>query len=83
MNRFSRFISIVLIPIIILFIVFLPRCVDDELHRNRFEEWLDHEKEEYTGSISVWHVVGFRPYIGSVGNIISGFLTGTVFSALP
>lgn len=70
MNRFSRFISIVLIPIIILFIVFLPRCVDDELHRNRFEEWLDHEKEEYTGSISVWHVVGFRPYIGSVGNII-------------
>lgn len=67
MNRLTKIISIILIPAIILFIVCLPRYAGSELHRNRFTEWLSRKEEAYQGSISVWHVVGFKPYIGSMG----------------
>ncbi len=70
MKRLTRFISILLIPVIILFIIYLPRYADTELHRNRFTEWLSREEEAYSGSISIWHVVGFKPYIGSMGTFL-------------
>lgn len=70
MKSFKKIISIALIPLIALFIVQLPNYAAYELHRNRFNEWLMHEDEPFSGSISIWHIVEFKPYIGSLGNLL-------------
>lgn len=68
MSKFQRIISICLIPAMILFMVYLPKYAESELKRDYYHEWLEPKKEEYSGIINVWHVVGFRPYLGSLGN---------------
>lgn len=70
MKTLKRIISVILIPLIALFIVYLPRYASDDLHRNRFNEWLMHEEEPFAGKITIWHVVGFKPYVGSLGNLL-------------
>lgn len=70
MRKFEKVIAIILIPAILLFVLFLPDYVDDKITQNPFEQWLDHKKESFSGIITVWHVVKFKPYIGSVGNVI-------------
>lgn len=70
MRKFEKVIAIILIPTILLFVLFLPDYVDDKLAQNPFEQWLEHKKENFSGIITVWHVVKFKPYIGSLGNVI-------------
>lgn len=59
-----------MIPLIVLFVLYLPKYVGDDLHRNRFTEWLMHGEEPFSGKITIWHVVEFRPYLGSVGSFL-------------
>lgn len=70
MKTLKRIVSVILIPLIALFIVYLPRYASDDLHRNRFNEWLMHEEEPFAGSITIWHIVEFKPYVGSLGNLL-------------
>lgn len=51
-----------------LFMVYLPRTAEDMLGQNYYREWLNGDKPEYSGVITVWHVVGFKPHLGSIGN---------------
>lgn len=72
MKTLKRILSVILIPLIALFIIYLPRYASDDLHRNRFNEWLMHEDEAFSGSITIWHIVEFKPYVGSLGNLLKG-----------
>lgn len=70
MRKSEKVIAIILIPAILLFVLFLPDYVDDKIAQNPFEQWLEHKKEHFSGIITVWHVVEFKPYVGSLGNVI-------------
>ena len=52
---------------VLLFMIYLPKCAGKMLERDQYREWLEPEEEEFSGVINVWHVVGFKPYMGSVG----------------
>ena len=58
MNGFQKTIAAVLLAAVLLFMIYLPKCAG---------KMLDPEAEEFSGVINVWHVVGFKPYMGSVG----------------
>lgn len=70
MSKFSRAVSIILIPVIILFVIYLPQYADKELGRNLFHEWQTPKREPYTGKIKIWHIAAFRPYVGSLGSFL-------------
>lgn len=77
MRTLKRILSAILIPLIALFIIYLPQYASDDLHRNRFNEWLMHEEEPFSGNITIWHIVGFKPYVGSLGNLLKS-AAGTI-----
>lgn len=67
MNGFQKTIAAVLLAAVLLFMIYLPKCAGKMLERDQYREWLEPEEEEFSGVINVWHVVGFKPYMGSVG----------------
>ena len=67
MNGFQKTIAAVLLAAVLLVMIYLPKCAGKMLERDQYREWLEPEEEEFSGVISVWHVVGFKPYMGSVG----------------
>lgn len=50
--------------------IYLPQYAEKELGRNLFYEWQAPKREPYTGKIKVWHIVAFRPYVGSLGSFL-------------
>ena len=52
---------------ILLLIVFLPKYVGTLLERPGYIDWLRPSREQFRGTLTVWHVVRFRPYLGSIG----------------
>lgn len=68
MSKFRRIISAILLPITIAYLVYMPRVLNEALGREYYREWLEPGGEEFSGTIIVWHVVGFKPYIGSLGS---------------
>ena len=50
---------------VLLFMIYLPKCAGKMLERDQYREWLEPEEEEFSGVINVWHVVRFKPYMGS------------------
>ncbi|MCH5278894.1 MAG: hypothetical protein J1E60_03800 [Christensenellaceae bacterium] len=71
MTRFQRIISFALIPAILLLLVYLPKFTDAMLGRDYYREWMEPKSEDFEGVITVWHVVGFKPYLGSLGSWLS------------
>ena len=67
MNGFQKTIAAVLLAAVLLFMIYLPKCAGKMLERDQYREWLEPEEEEFSGVINVWHVVRFKPYMGSVG----------------
>lgn len=68
MSKLRYIISAILLPIIIAYLVFMPRVLNEALGREYYREWLEPEREKFSGTITVWHIVGFKPYIGSLGS---------------
>lgn len=48
-------------------VVSAEMCREKMLEQDQYREWLEPEEEEFSGVINVWHVVRFKPYMGSVG----------------
>lgn len=71
MTRFQRIISFLLIPAILLLLVYLPKFTGAMLDRDYYREWMEPKSEGYGGVITVWHVVSFKPYLGSLGSWLS------------
>lgn len=67
MSKCQKTVSLFLIAAILLLLVFLPKNIDSILSRSGYLDWLRPKKEPFNGIITVWHVVGFKPYVGSVG----------------
>lgn len=67
MNGFQKTAALLLLAAVLLFMIYLPQCADKMLERDQYREWLEPAEEEFSGVISVWHVVRFKPYLGSVG----------------
>ncbi|MEN6471763.1 MAG: hypothetical protein ABFC62_09885 [Clostridiaceae bacterium] len=49
------------------YLVAMPRYIDRGISADPYREWIMPDKEGYTGILSVWHIVGFKPYAGSGG----------------
>lgn len=55
--------ALILIALYLILAPMLIRGLDGDVYRG----WLEPRREPYTGVISVWHIVRFRPHGGSVG----------------
>lgn len=71
MSKIRVIISILMCVAMALFLYFSPQYIITGTDRDRVGEWLTPSKEGFTGTISVWHIVGFKPYIGGVSNWLS------------
>lgn len=49
------------------FLYFSPKLFLSKLELDPYNEWLEYKKEPPVEMIKIWHVVGIRPYIGSLG----------------
>ncbi len=70
MNRKQIIVSLIVTSIMALFMVHSPKCFMSSrtlltLQRD------DENTEQYQGIIEVWHIVGFKPYRGSLGSWVS------------
>ena len=57
--------------LIIAYLLFMPGYLEAALKERTYDEKFSREKETFTGIITVWHVVGFKPYSGSMGSALS------------
>lgn len=67
MNKIQKTLSLILFAAVLLLIVFLPKYVGTLLDRPGYIDWLRPSREQFRGTLTVWHVVRFRPYLGSIG----------------
>lgn len=49
------------------YLIWIPPYVEQGLTKDPYSEWVMPEDEGYTGILTVWHIVGFKPYAGSGG----------------
>lgn len=68
MSTKRRIISLIMATAIVLYVIFIPQYLQDQLERDPYREWISPNDEPYSGIINVWHIVGFKPYLGSVGS---------------
>lgn len=47
-----------------------PSYINAKLNEDTYRNWLTTETEPKTCIINVWHIVGFKPYIGSLGSFL-------------
>lgn len=56
---------------IVAYLFFMPEYLDEALEMQTYDEKFSAEEEAYTGILTVWHVVGFKPYSGSMGTTLA------------
>ena len=67
-NRIRRILSsCVMLMLAGAFVMLSPKWYADKLKSDPYEEWMQYAKEPTVGVIEIWHVVGFKPYSGSLG----------------
>lgn len=71
MSNKKRLVCALTTVAVILFMVLSPQYIQRGLERDRYREWTAGEQESFTGIITVWHIVGFKPYKGSLGSWLS------------
>lgn len=64
----SKLAAIAALAFCVLFVWFSPSLIKDGLMNDVYREWLEYKEEPAVGMIKIWHVVGFKPYVGSLGN---------------
>lgn len=57
--------------LIIAYLIYIPTYILDNIDRNEYLEMLTEEPEPYTGVLELWHIVGFKPSIGSLSTWLS------------
>ena len=50
-----------------LFVYYVPSRAMQYIGHDRYEEWVEQHGEPAVGMIEIWHIVGFKPYSGSLG----------------
>lgn len=53
------------------FVVLSPKWYANKLGNDPYEQWMQYEPEPSVGVIQIWHIVGFKPYSGSLGAWLS------------
>lgn len=72
MRQKKRWIIQLLATILIAgYLLYMPAYLDDALGVRTYEGKFSKNKEQYTGIITVWHIVGFKPYSGSLSTALS------------
>lgn len=67
MSTLRKTVSAVLMAAMLLLIVLLPRYASGLLGARSTLDWLMPKKESFSGVITCWHIVRFKPYSGSMG----------------
>ncbi len=57
---------ILVAALLVAFLLFAPPYLEQALGRNFYREWLSGEREEWSGVLTLWHVVEFKTAQGSV-----------------
>ncbi len=73
MNGFQKLIAVLLLAAVLLLLVFLPKYSEKLMDRGSWLDWLKPEDEAFRGVISVMHVAGVRPYLGSLGSLLKKY----------
>lgn len=68
MSLFKRIIFAFISVCVAVFLVCSPVYIFQALGENKYREWLEVKPEPYSGIITLWHIVGFKPYEGSAGS---------------
>ncbi len=63
----ERLICIAVAVCIAAYLIWMPPYIDRGLKQDPYSQWVMPEEEGYTGILTVWHIVGFKPYTGSIG----------------
>jgi len=71
MKRVKLWLRIALSLALIAFLVISPAHLPESLNRNFYREWLEKKPEEWSGVITLWHIVDFKSYQGSVTSFLS------------
>lgn len=71
MKKYVFGFKIILSILTILFLLLTPGFLKGSINKNLYEDWIKGDKNDYNAIINVWHVVGFKPYMGSLGGSIS------------
>lgn len=66
MRKVNLILSILLSVVIVAYLIIAPPYIIKALNRDIYREWLEHDTEPYTGIITMWHIVGFKTYQGSM-----------------
>ena len=69
-KRLRKRVVIMLLLLIpqVLFLVYSPGFFTGRLDSDPYSEWMQFEREAPVSVITVWHIVGFKPFVGSLGN---------------
>lgn len=51
---------------IVVYLLVVPNMIRDQIGRDPYSEWMQPDESEYKGVITVWHIVEFKPYLGSI-----------------
>ena len=54
------------------FLAITPKYFESRLKGDPYRKWLDHRREPQTTMISIWHIVDFKPCVGSLGTWLEG-----------
>ena len=68
MSAFRKIISALLMVSMLMLIVLLPKYASGLLGARSVLDWLAPKKESFSGVITCWHIVRFKPYSGSMGS---------------
>lgn len=66
MKKLGWVLRVLLSAALIAFLVLAPGYLQQALGRNPYHELLSGEKEPWSGVITIWHIVGFKTYQGSI-----------------
>ena len=69
----KRALALLMFVCVLAFLAVAPPYLHKALERNPYEEWLQGEKEPYTGVLTLWHVVEFKPYRGSLATLLKAW----------
>jgi|GEM_PF-125618 hypothetical protein len=68
--------KLVAAALIAAYLLFMPEYLDEALKTRTYDEKFSPEEEPYTGILTVWHVVGFKPHSGSLGTALTSIAKG-------
>ena len=52
---------VILTAAMIVYMVYMPFLIKDGADKSEYYGWMKSEPEAFTGQITVWHIVSFKP----------------------